>query len=916
MRPLNLRCEGLFNPVGIDTEHPRLSWMVTDKEYGQKQTAYRIVVASSMEKLSRGDYDMWDTGKVKSEETLNIKYRGKKIKSRHRYYWQVEVWDRDGRPGEKSDKAFFETGFLKEDDWKANWIAGRQFSKSPLFRREFILSKKVKSARLYICGQGIYEIYINGCPVTDNVLHPVISYYSRRMYYDTYDITPFLKKGKNVIGVWLAPGWFGDPATWTEMKISVPLHRFPYPPHCLIAQIEVFYYDGEVETVSTDEYWKTEDSPLTPVPSYWKYCFGFSGETYDGTKEMTGWNTMGFDDSHWSKISYVHSPTDKLSVSMIEPNRIKNKVEPVNRVFVEKGKSNAELIEILNRYNTYNGGTTFSPDVWFFEEWQKTYRDCIERYGDNFKGGFIYDLGRHISGWIEIRVRGKKGDRVCLFGLDCHILSGKEEGEVIREHFIHRVVRYVPVFFFGYGNEKPEVLSIRGLDISSNVESAGSFSCSYEKLTEIANVIKRTIEVHLLSGMIMDSWQERFGTFTPGEATIYNWNVYQLARKLVTDFSDQQGYDGRFTMFGAPISLDYPALKESLVYLPYLTYLYYGDVDILKTSYPVIKRYTSLIIPRHNLRERTWRPLSYGRAESGYGDHGRPSARWYDPHTGDLYETMSMVGYFRVAEKIALIVGEKVDAEEYRKVQEKLVKKCNRQDFFNRKKGLYGDGDQGCHALALALDIVPDEFRKRVVEQFFRDIMENRKGHLNTGFGGTVYLLKTLIKLNRPDIARIILTNDTPPSIWSMLNHPQSPDRLTILPEFYTGGMIPHPGLSSTGFWFYQSLGGIIPDASKPGFKRFAIKPQIDHAIEWVKSEYNSVRGKISSQWENKNGRILIKITVPYNTSAIVYIPGKNSCLLEGKEGIREKRAFQNCTVFKVNGGTYYFNATLDIQRK
>lgn len=914
MKPLNLKCEGFCNPVGVDTEHPRLSWIVTDKEYGQKQTAYRIVVTSSVGKLSSGDYDMWDTGKVKSGETLDIKYRGKELKSRQRYYWQVQIWDRDGRPGEKSDTAFFETGLLKEDDWKANWIAGRQFSKSPLFRREFILRKKVKSARLYICGQGIYEVYINGYPVTDNVLHPVISYYPKRMYYDTYDITHLLKKGKNAVGVWLAPGWFGDPATWMEMKINVPLHRFPYPPHCLIAQIEVFYDDGEVETICTDEYWKTEDSPLTPVPSYWKYCFGFSGEIYDGRKEMPGWNAPGFDDSQWNRISYVPSPANKLNACMIEPNRVRNKVGPVRQEFIENGKSNAELIEILNRYNTWNGGTTFSPQVWFFEEWQKTYRFSIEGYGDNFKGGFIYDLGRHISGWIEIKVRGKKGDRVCLFGLDSHILSGKKEGEVVREHFIHRAVRYVPVFFFGDGNEKPEILSICGLDISSNVESAGNFSCSDKKLTEIAGVIKRTIEAHLLSGMMMDSWQERFGTFIPGEATIYNWNVHQLCRKLITDFSDQQEPDGRFTMFGAPISLDYPALKESLVYLPWLTYLYYGDADILKASYPVIKRYTALIIPKHNLKERTWKPLSYGHAEGGYGDHGRPYARWYDPHTGDLYETMNMVGYFRVAEKIALIAGKREDAELYRNVQEKLVKKCNRQDFFNRKEGLYGDGDQGCHSLALALDIVPDKSREKVAEHLLRDIMENRKGHLNTGFGGTVFLLKTLIKLNRPDIARIVLTNDEPPSIWSMLKHPLSPERLTIMPEFYTGGMIPHPGLSSTGFWFYQSPGGIIPDNSKPGFKRFTIKPQIDPAIEWAKSEYNSVRGKILSQWENKNGKVLIKITVPYNTEAIVYIPGESPCVIEGD--IREKRTLQNCTIFKVNGGTYHFEYIPDIQRK
>ena len=219
--------------------------------------------------------------------------------------------------------------------------------------------------------------------------------------------------------------------------------------------------------------------------------------------------------------------------------------------------------------------STFGPEVWFFAEWQTTYAASLATCGDRFLGGCVYDLGRHISGWVEVRLTGPQGDWVCLFGLDCYRLQGVP-GETVRLHFAHRAVRYVPVFFFGAGPE-PEVLSVRGLDIGSDVESVGRFACSDPALTEVATVVKRTVEAHLLSGMFMDSWQERFGTFMPAEAAVYGWGLGALCGKLARDSRDQQRPDGWAGMYGAPISLDYPAPKKSLAYLPWLAYVFYGD---------------------------------------------------------------------------------------------------------------------------------------------------------------------------------------------------------------------------------------------------------------------------------------------------------------------------------------------------
>jgi alpha-L-rhamnosidase len=596
---------------------------------------------------------------------------------------------------------------------------------------------------------------------------------------------------------------------------------------------------------------------------------------------------------------------------MVEPNRVRNVAEPVGRERIEPGPSRDELFALLNRYGLCNGGSTFGREVWFFPEWQRTYAASLATCGDRLLGGWVYDLGRHVSGWIELRVSGRRGDWVCLFGLDCHRLRGEPE-ETIRLHFMHRVVRYVPVLFLGEGPE-PGVLSVRGLDLGSDVESAGRFACSDPALAEVAAVAKRTVEAHLLSGMLMDSWQERFGTFLPTEAAVYGWRLTAFCRKLTTDFRDQQRADGSFPMFGAPISLDYPALKEPLAQLPWLAYLFYGDSGGLRASYDSIRRYTELILPRHDLSGRTWRPPEAGQAEAGCGDHGRPSARWYEPHTGDLYETMAMVGYLQTLERIAHVLGEAADAERYAAVRARLIEKCNRPEFLDCKAGLYGGGDQGCHALALVLGIAPPELREKVADNLVRDILVTRGGHLDTGFGGTVYLLKALIRLERPDVARAVLANETPPSLWAMLRHPQTPERLTILPEFYTGGMVPHPGLSTVGFWFYQALGGIIPDPAHPGFRRFIIRPQIDPGLTWAEAEYQSIRGLIASRWRRDDGRLLIEVVVPANTEALVYVPGRNARALapSDRAPVSGVQPAPGETVFTVAGGRYTFEASL-----
>ena len=149
---------------------------------------------------------------------------------------------------------------------------------------------------------------------------------------------------------------------------------FPNPPSALLAQLEVRYADGSTEAICSDERWKSLPSPLIPVRSYWTYCFGFSGETYDATRETPGWDAPGFDDTGWNRVNCVPMPTAEVRARMVEPNRIRAITKPAGRERIEGMKSRADLLAILNRYGLYNGGTTFGPGVWFFPEWQRPCR--------------------------------------------------------------------------------------------------------------------------------------------------------------------------------------------------------------------------------------------------------------------------------------------------------------------------------------------------------------------------------------------------------------------------------------------------------------------------------------------------------------------------------------------------------------
>ena len=250
----NLRCEYLENPLGIDTAHPRFSWILKSSKRGQCQTAYRILVASICKKIEEDDGDMWDTGKIESDRAIGIEYGGESLKSGEKYYWKVRTWDESGQPSPWSKVATFQLGLLKGDEWEGEWIGAEDNKISaPLIRKEFKLDKEIEQAYAYISGLGYYELYINGDKVGDQVLDPGTTDYSKRVLYATYDVTNCLNTGANALGVMLGHGWFSTPEQVLKQS-PAQLKRYGDRPK-LILQLNVKFSDGTAKSIATDGSW-------------------------------------------------------------------------------------------------------------------------------------------------------------------------------------------------------------------------------------------------------------------------------------------------------------------------------------------------------------------------------------------------------------------------------------------------------------------------------------------------------------------------------------------------------------------------------------------------------------------------------------------------------------------------------------
>ena len=359
-----LRCEMLNNPDGIDVVQPRLSWLVNGAVRGIQQTAYQVLVASSAQKLARNEGDIWNSGKVVSDQSVHIVYKGKPLTSRTTCYWKVKLFTNKGE-SRWSEAAHFSMGLLSPTNWQGQWIgldkampwdSVTRFSRlsARYFRKSFNAPVAIKKATVYIAGLGLYELYVNGERIGDQVLAPAATDYTKSVLYNTYDVTAKLQKGDNVIATVLGNGRF---FTMRQNYKPKKIKTFGFPK--MLLQLEIEYTNGTKKTIVTDASWKmTPDGPIRTNNEY-------DGEEYDATKEMQGWNNNGFNDNNWQPSQPVEAPGGRLTTQMNEPVKIMQTVKPVT----------------INQ---------IKPGV------------------------FIMDMGQNMVGWLQMKLKANKGEQVKL----------------------------------------------------------------------------------------------------------------------------------------------------------------------------------------------------------------------------------------------------------------------------------------------------------------------------------------------------------------------------------------------------------------------------------------------------------------------------------------------------------------------
>jgi len=950
--PVQLKCEYAVNPLGIDVAQPRFNWVLSSSRRGQMQSAYQILVASSEENLSQNIADLWDSGKVVSEQSVNVIYKGSALKSGQKCWWKVRCWNKPGedgmyvtptyhgmetleamrqeRPSAYSAPATFEMGLLKQSDWQGNWIGADKTISSPLLRKEFTLEKEVKRVRVYISGLGYYELYLNGEKVGNHVLDPGTTYYNNdqpidlgsRVLYVTYDVTDRLRTGGNAVGVMLGHGWY---SAEDDIPPS-PSHREPYSDRPrLILQMNIEFADGECMSIrslatSDTDTWKTSAGPIT----YNDYC---NGETYDARLEKPGWDTPGYDDSDWDKASvavaaglcparFGEAPDGVLTSQIMPAIKVMKTIKP---------------IRILNpKENVY-----------------------------------VYDFGQNFSGWSRLRVHGPRGTKVTLRHAarvyedgtldarsnshpvhiarqtDTYILKGENTDlfsspgpEVVAEagilansatnfnevvwepRFTLHGFRYVEVTGFP---GTPTLENLEGCVVRSSVESSGSFNCSNPLINQIHHNIRWTF-MSSMQSFPQDAADrsERVGWLGDPipEDYIYNFDTAAFWAKWADDLKDAQKPNGdvpiicplhwRRTYTGAYSLM--PVWKSTYPLVVWYVYWYYGDERILAEHYDGLKRLVDFLGANstdHILSE-------------GLGDHMEPqpdgSCSSSPRHTPPALTSTAYYYYDAwIVAQAAEILGRIENARHYSDLAEKIKDAFN-QEFLDATTNQYATGSQTSNALPLYFGMVPKEKEKSVVKNLIDDIVITHKGHLSTGLVGTNALAHALPKYGFADVMYQIATQTTFPS-WGY----QISKGATTLWESWDDN--PEKQLSlnmkifgSVDKFFYKDLAGISPAA--PGYRQITIKPCIVGDLTYAKASIKTAYGMVSSSWKRNDDSFTLKVTLPVSSQAKVSVPKmglKNVTISEGGETIWKDNLYVGGVAGITNGSESNDYVTFDV---
>ena len=887
---VQLRCNHLDNPLGVHAAAPRLSWrLATDGRRGARQASYRIVVSTQRHGLS----DLWDSGRVHSDATTEIAYRGRALASRQRAWWRVEVWDERNRRSE-SAPAFWEAGLLTRQEWRGAWIGAalaggpETGAHSPYLRTIFNVGKKIASARLYATALGVYEFHLNGQRVGHDVFTPGWTEYKKRVQYQTSDVTALLRPGANAAGAILGDGWYCGHIGWRE-------RNYYGERPALFAQLVLTFTDGSTQTIVTDGAWKTAFGAIVESDL-------IHGETHDARRELTGWDEPGYDDGAWLPATRLADPAIEISPMLGPTVRATQELKPV-----------APPTKII---------------IWPSSIW-------------------VFDLGQNMVGRVRLHVRGKAGQVVRLrFAemlnaadgtiytenlraarqTDHYILRGDPRGETWESRFTFHGFRYVEI------SGHPDTLlpdAITGIVLHSDTPRTGIFSCSDRLINQLQSNIDWGQRGNFLE-VPTDCPQrnERLGWM--GDAQVFSrtaaWNrdVASFFTKWQRDISDAQGAEGQMPSVAPHIegvgSDGGPAWADAAAICPWTMYLCYGDKELLAEHFESLTKFIGYM-------ETKARNLIRSHPDTdvwhGYGDWLAldGSGNVFGNTPKDLIGTAMFAYSTTLVAKMARVLGRTSDAVRY----ERLAGRIRRA---YQKRYLTDDGvatglTQTSYVLTLQFDLAPAALRPKLLAELVRDI-EQRGNKLTTGFVGASYLPHVLSRFGRADLAYKLLHQKAWPSwlyavtqgattIWERW------DGWTQEKGFQDKGMnsFNHYSYGAIGSWLYAVVAGVDLDPAQPGFKHILLQPQPGGELTSARGVLQSLHGEILSAWKLRAGRFEWEVVVPPNTTATARFPvPKSARITEGTKplarsaGVSAVKTAGGAATCTLAAGHYKFTAT------
>ena len=886
-------CEYRENPLGIDITQPRFSWTLASSKRNQLQTAYEIIVSDNLDDIKADKGNTWYSGIVNSDQNFHIPFEGTPLQSFTRYYWKVRAYGTQGKASSWSKVAWFETAMMDDSDWKAKWIRDgsttpknkADFYKddpAPLFRRTFNITKKIANARLYITGVGYYEPYLNGEKIGEQVLDPGWTTYGEQVLYATYDVSDNLQKGDNVIGIMAGNGWYN--LLPFNMWCS-PIRNLRQYLDCgrptVKAQLRITYQDGSIEEICTGQNWETAPGPIIRNNIY-------LGEMYDARQEQPGWTLPGTTLKKAKAATETEGPKGKLMAQMqpqikpieiIKPVSI-NEVEPGIYLF-DMGVNFAGVVRLR-----VNGpeGTTISL-----------------RYGED-----IYPDGK-LNGMTSVAGQMKgcdagEGAPHIAWQEDHYTLKGDPKGETWSPRFTFHGFRYVEVK--GWPGT-PTLNDMEGLRLSSGVEDAGTFTCSNGMFNTLQDNIRRTFRSNMFSVQSDCPAREKYAyggdILCTTEAFMFNYDMAQFYRKTVDDHRIAQRPLGGITETAPYVGIEDHGpgdgsgpLGFQLGYTFIINKLYefYGDKRIIEENYVALKKQADFLISKAD-------DHLYN---SGLSDHES-----LDEKPFGLTESLFYYNHIQLMAKYAKLMEKPEDAAYYTEIMQQIGDRVV-ETYYNPETGVFANGTQTAQVFGLGYGLLAETDREKAfsaLEQAF----EARNHHLSTGIFGTKMMLDLLRQHDMNEqMYRIANQRDFPgwgymiekgaTSLWETWAYSDN---------VYSQN---HPMFGSVSEWFYRSLLGINPD--EPGFKKITIKPQPAGDLTFAKGSYLSVQGLITVDWKISDGKFILSLEVPVNTTARIYIPSTSGEVMEsGKKTdsneFRDQKAENGYISLSVGSGKYRF---------